>query len=162
MRLVRDGCERSLPTSLLSPISPTFLPVTNQTFAHQGVLTLSILVESGRLTGHRGDYMKDVWWVSLAGPQIAQISSDAEPKASVWRLGVPEKCCKAGPNLLHQWGARPHLIGSNVSLAGRQNFRTKKKRQKTCHFKVNDEEKVITETISKVSAPSNAVVLQLC
>lgn len=65
------GCERTLPTSLLCPISASFLPVTNQTFAHWGVLTLSILVESGRLTGHRGEYAKDVWWVSLAGPQIA-------------------------------------------------------------------------------------------
>lgn len=53
--------EAHPPTRLLGPISAALLPVTNQTFAHRGVLTLSILVESGRLTGHWGDYSKDVW-----------------------------------------------------------------------------------------------------
>lgn len=119
-----DGSARS-PTPRLGPISATFLPVTNQTFAHQGVLTLSILVESGRLTGHQGDYKKDVWWASLAAPQIDQISSDAEPKASVWRLCAPEKCCKACLHLLRQWVACPHLMGRNVILAGWQSLKTK-------------------------------------
>lgn len=69
MRLVQDvrGGGGSVDASahssppLLGPISAALLPVRNQTFAHRGVLTLSILVESGRLTGQRGDYTQDVW-----------------------------------------------------------------------------------------------------
>lgn len=69
-----------------------------------------------------------------------------------------------------QSGCPPTPTVSSVSpFNGRQcgsrrmaRFKNKRNHQITCHFKVNNEDKVITETISKASVPSNAAALQLC
>lgn len=51
-------------------------------------------------------------------------------------------------------------MGHSVILPGWQSFETKENAK--YNFKMSDEKKVVTETITKVSAPSNAAALKLC
>lgn len=80
----------------------------------------------------------------------------------------PELQSEDSQKMLQSGSPPPPAVGRAFPFNGPRcascrmaNFENKRKCQITCHFLVNDEEKVITETISTASAPSNAAVLQL-